>query len=676
MTRGHDGSRATLGAAWDGRGVEFFVASLHATRVEVCLFDAGASHERERVTLFQESPGAWRARVNGIGPGQLYGLRVHGPWDPGRGHLFDPMRLLLDPRAQAISGDVRWHPALGSDAPPGTDTAPHVPRCVVVDPRFDWGDDRPPRTPWDRTLIYEAHVRGLTMLNPRVPERLRGTYLGVACEPVIEHLLSLGVTAIELMPVAQFASERRLQERGATNYWGYNPVSFAAAHAAFAAAPAAATREFQAMVKSLHAAGIEVLVDACLGHTAEGAADGMTLSLRGIDNASYYRLEPDGRPTDWTGCGNTIDASEPIALGLVLDALRYWATVMHVDGFRLDQAVVLGRVFEGEFSAHAPFFAAIAGDPALRDLKWIAEPWDLGPGGYRLGELPAPFVEWNDRYRGGVRSGWRGDPVLLELATRLAGSSDVLGAKGPLAGIDFVACHDGFTLHDLVSYRSKHNEANGEGNGDGSDDNRSCNWGVEGATADRRVRRRRERAKRNLLATLALSQGVPMLAHGDELSRTQAGNNNAYCHDNELTWLNWDLDADRQALLDFARRAFMLRRDHAMLRSESFLRGEPAAAGDPKDVTWLRPDGVEMKGEDWAHHDLRALGMLLAGIDACLLVLVNTAMRRTRFGLPGMPRAGTWSSLLDTSRRVPRAIAGDRVSVSPLALVVLEWKPA
>lgn len=671
-----------LGAVADAHGVTFRLDSAHATRAWVALFDRGRPFERERIPLESRGNGRWEAHVDGLRAGQRYGFRVDGPWAPHEGHLFDLERLLIDPRSARLEGELAWHPALGSDAPPrSADTAQIMPRAMVIDDTFDWGDDAAPRTAWERSLIYEAHVRGLTMRHPEVPEALRGTYLGLSSEPIVEHLRALSVTAIELLPVAASVPERRLLERGRTNYWGYSPISFMAPNARYASPGADPVLEFRAMVKALHAAGIEVILDVCLGHSAETDAVGMTLGPRGLDNRSYYRLHGDGSPVDWTGCGNTFDVSNPLARSLVIDSLRWWARDMRVDGFRLDQAVVLGRDEEGQFSRDAPFFREIASDPTLSRVKWIAEPWDLGPGGYRLGDFPAPFVEWNDRFRGCIRSAWRGDAGRLpELATRLTGSSDIFPARGPLAGAAFIACHDGMTLQDLVSHERKHNDANGEANRDGSDDNRSRNWGVEGATADPSIRNCRERVKRSLLATLAISRGVPLLAHGDEMGRSQRGNNNAYCHDSELTWMDWALDGERRSLLEFARAAFALRRAYPALSGSEFLSGQVRADGS-KDVTWLDPSGREMNAADWHEAGSRAFAMRFVRAEGEgegegeaegeLLVLLNPAEGRTRFELPG---EGPWREILNSARSRLRPDVARAALLAPFTLVVLERK--
>ncbi|HEY3011430.1 MAG TPA: glycogen debranching protein GlgX, partial [Gemmatimonadales bacterium] len=548
MRRVGPGAPAPLGATWDGGGTNFAIFSRHATRVELCLF-AGPDDrvEAERVELRERTGHVWHAYVPEVGPGLGYGYRVYGPYAPDKGHRFNPAKLLLDPYAKAIGGTITWNDALSGYPVRSTDpdrdliadprdSAAVIPKCLVVDTAFAWGDDHHPRTPWDRTVIYEAHVKGMTMLHPDVPERLRGTYLGLATPPIIDHLTALGVTAIELLPVHHVASERRLIEQGHTNYWGYSSIGYFAPDARYASGRLGEqVTEFKSMVKRFHQAGLEVILDVVYNHTAEGNHLGPTLSFRGIDNATYYRPHPDSPRfyADFTGCGNMVDLRHTHVRTLVMDSLRYWVQEMHVDGFRFDIAPVLARDDVG-VNLSGGFMQMVCQDPVLSRVKLIAEPWDLGPGGYQTGRFPAGWSEWNDKYRNAVRQFWRGDPGLIgDLAFRLTGSSDLYTSSGrtPQASVNFVTCHDGFTLHDLVSYETKHNLANGEDNRDGTDYHLSRNWGVEGPTETVRTLHIRERMKRNFLATLAFSQGVPMLAHGDELGRTQSGNNNAYCHD-------------------------------------------------------------------------------------------------------------------------------------------------
>ncbi|HUR95802.1 MAG TPA: glycogen debranching protein GlgX [Gemmatimonadales bacterium] len=674
--------RPPLGATWGARATEFVLYSQHATAVDLCFFaGAGDAVETRRLPLQRGADHRWHASVQGAGPGQLYAYRVDGPYDPERGHRFNPAKLLLDPYARALSGPVRWDPSLAShpDALPGgplqrspdpRDSAGALPKCVVLDPAFDWGGDRRPRTPWDRSVIYECHVKGMTMLHPEVPRELRGTYLGLCSEPIIDHLRSLGVTAVELLPIHQEASEPRLHRLGLVNYWGYSPLCYFAPDVRFASAGGGVqVAEFKTMVRRFHAAGIEVLLDVVYNHTAEGGEDGPTLAFRGIDNASYYRVDPDrpGRYLDFTGCGNTLDLRHGPMLDLALDSLRYWVAEMHVDGFRFDIAPVLGRM-DPEFDPRAPFFQRVREDTLLSDVKLIAEPWDLGPHGYQVGAFPAGWTEWNGKWRDGVRRFWRGDTGTVgEMASRLAGSSDLYGAsgRGPLAGVSFVTCHDGFTLQDLVSYEHKHNMENGEGNRDGTDYNLSRNWGVEGPATSTQVARVRERVKRSLLATLAFSQGVPMLSHGDELGRTQRGNNNAYCHDSPLTWVHWDLDMAQRALLDFTRAVFAIRAATPALRRRAFF---PAAPNEGGELTWLRADGTPMTGDDWVHDTNHLLGMLFDGGQPMLLLL-NGGGRSRAFVLPSKP-AGPWSVLLDTAHEDPRS-AETGLTLAPHSLVLL-----
>ena len=695
------GKSTPLGAHWDGAGVNFALYAEHATAVELCLFEGpDGAQETQRLVLPERTDFVWHGYVPELRPGQLYGYRVHGPYAPGQGHRFNPAKLLIDPYARAIAGAVRWHDAQlgyailqpdGRPAPSTVDSAPFVPKCIVASDAFPWGDDRAPRTPLDHTVIYECHVKGMTMRHPGVPEDLRGTYLGLASPPILEHLLALGVTAVELLPVHHVAGERALAERGLVNYWGYNTIGFFAPDERFARGHLGdQVTEFKAMVKRFHRAGIEVLLDVVYNHTGEGNHLGPTLSLRGIDNAVYYRLALDDPATyvDCTGVGNTLNMAHPRAVQLVVDSLRYWVSEMHVDGFRFDLASTLGREDQG-FDRRAAFFQILAHDPVLSQVKLIAEPWDVGYGGYQTGNFPHGWSEWNDKYRDTMRRFWRGDDgVVPELASRLSGSSDLLqGAdRTPLASINFVTCHDGFTLHDLVSYEVKHNEANGEGNRDGNDYNLSSNWGVEGPTEQPSVVRLRARLARNFLATLLFSQGVPMLSHGDEIGRTQGGNNNAYCQDSLLSWLDWQLDAERRDLLAFTRSAVALFHAHPALRRRRFFSGAPIHPGGPRDIVWLRADGHEMQDADWGNASNHVLGMLvhteardaigvpdegLAGED--LLFILNGGVRSRAFALPAMPGAGRWRELLSTSHTGERVLRGATTFVLAHALVLLRY---
>jgi isoamylase len=682
-----------LGAAFDGEGVNFALFSEHATAVELCLFDApDSAQEFQRIPLRERDELVWHAYLPDVRPGQLYGYRVHGPYAPEEGHRFNPAKVLIDPYARAVAGTIRWSDALFGYVPGDpaadlsrndADSAGGLPKSVVVDPAFTWGEDRPPRVPWNRTVIYECHVKGLTRRHPQLPEALRGTYLGLATEPVMDHLLSLGVTAVELMPVHHYVADRQLVDRGLTNYWGYNSIAFFAPDVRYATGVRGEqVTDFKTMVKRLHRAGLEVILDVVYNHTAEGNHLGPTLSLRGIDNAAYYRLVPgDARYyVDFTGCGNSLNMTHPRTLQLIMDSLRYWVVEMRVDGFRFDLAPVLAREL-WEVNRLATFFDVIRQDPVLSQVKLIAEPWDVGPGGYQVGNFPLGWAEWNGPYRDAVRRFWRGDPGVSELATRLSGSSDLYAPshRSPHASINFVVAHDGFTLHDLVSYEQKHNEANGEDNRDGADDNLSRNWGHEGETESNAVNALREQIARNFLATLACSQGVPMLAMGDELGRTQCGNNNAYCQDNEISWVDWALDERGRSLLAFAREAFRLRRTHPALRRRRFFR---AGEGEASDVTWLRPDGQEMRAEDW-HATSHALGMLLHAraaderdergrpvASATLLLLVNGGPRARRFVLPPHTGRGTWRELLNTSRAL-RPLRAPALTLGAHALVLL-----
>ncbi len=696
-TRVWPGSPRPLGATWDGEGVNFALFSEHAKGVELCLFAQADDHEPvHTAALSHATDGVWHCYLPDVRPGALYGYRVHGPWDPGRGHRFDRAKLLIDPYAKAVSGTIRWSDELsghvpGGDGllPEGGDSAGSMPKCLVVDPAFTWGDDRSPRVPWHRTVIYECHVRGMTIQHPGVPERLRGTYLGLSCDAVVDHLLSLGVTAVELMPTHQFVVDRFLVERGLTNFWGYSSIGFFAPHAGYATGELGQqVSEFKSMVKTLHRAGLEVILDVVYNHTAEGSHTGPTLSLRGIDNSVYYRLDPDDlrRNVDFTGTGNSLNVSHPRVMALIMDSLRYWVTDMHVDGFRFDLAPVLARGLEdGQRSA---LFEVIQQDPVLSQVKLIAEPWDVGPDGYQLGRFPLGWAEWNGAFRDCVRRFWRGDPGQVpELASRLTGSSDIYAPSGraTYASVNFVTCHDGFTLSDLVSYDQRHNEANGEGNRDGASANHSRNWGAEGPTESVRIQRLRGRMKRNMLATMFLSQGVRMLLGGDELGRTQQGNNNAYCQDNEISWVDWDLDDASRELLEFTRGLVAVVRANPILRRRGFFTGEPCTPAGTKDVTWIRPDGTEMGEPDWLDADNRVIGMLLAGRAAdeldrrgrptfgdTVLVLLNGGSRSKPWTLPRVERAGMWEELLNTARPPgARGVQGSTVNATAHSIMLL-----
>jgi glycogen debranching enzyme GlgX len=619
-----------LGSDWGEEATNFAVRSPEATRVWVCLFDDAGTETRHELT--EVSLGIWHGEVPGVAPGTRYGYRVEGPWKPELGLRFNADKLLLDPYARAVSGTLENHPSVFGFDPADPerrddrDSAAYVPKSVVVhDPDFDWGDDRRPYTRWRDTVIYELHVKGMTALHDRVPEHLRGTYAGLATPAVIDYLRDLGVTAVELLPVQQFVSEPRVLARGQRNYWGYNTIGFFAPHNAYAAADdrGGQVREFKEMVRAFHTAGLEVILDVVYNHTAEGGTDGPTLSFRGLDDQGFYH-RVDGRApgeaqddTYWdvTGCGNTVDASNPFALRLILDSLRYWTREMRVDGFRFDLMSALTRVgYEVDMGSH--LLTAIGQDPTLRHAKLIAEPWDVSMDGYRVGEFPPGWVEWNDQYRDTVRDFWRGHSAgIRTVATRLAGSSDLYADDGrsPYASVNFVTAHDGFTLRDAVSYEQKHNEANGEGNRDGSDNNRSQNCGVEGETDDPEVDALRRRIAANLLVTLCLSNGVPMITAGDERGRTQGGNNNPYVQDNEVSWVDWRPDDAWLDVFEITQAALRLRREHPALRQRHWFEGRPTIEGGPKDLVWVHPDGREMAGDDWADNELCVVGMLVTG---------------------------------------------------------------
>ena len=679
------GSRAPLGATFDGSGTNFALYSAVATKVELCLFDREGNENR--IELTEVDNDVWHCYLPGIAPGHQYGYRVYGPYDPANGHRCDPSKLLLDPYAKAISGTVKNDPSLFSyDFADPTqrneeDSADSTMRSVVVSPFFDWGRDRPPAHPYNETIIYEAHVKGFTKLHPDIPKELQGTYLGLAHPAAIKHLTDLGVTAIELMPVHQFVNDTSLQDKGLSNYWGYNTIGFFAPHNGYATygQNGHQVNEFKTMVKNLHEAGIEVILDVVYNHTAEGNHMGPTLSFRGIDNASYYRLV-DGDQAhyfDTTGTGNSLLMRSHAVLQLIMDSLRYWVTEMHVDGFRFDLASTLARQFH-EVDKLSTFFELIAQDPVLSGVKLIAEPWDVGDGGYNVGEFPALWSEWNGKYRDTMRDFWRGEPSTLgEFAARISGSADLYQHSGraPMASINFITAHDGFTLNDLVSYNNKHNEANGEGNADGESNNRSWNCGEEGPTEDPEVLSLRSRQIKNFLTTMLFSQGVPMICHGDEMGRTQAGNNNVYCQDNELSWVNWNLNATQQDLLHFTRRVIKLRKDHPVLRRRRFFYGDAAHGGESKlqEIGWLRPSGEHMRDEDWTAWYARSLMVYVNGhaisepnlhgekiVDKSFLLLVNASEEDIEFTIPTEPTGSSkaWKVVIDTqpTRGLPRKL--------------------
>ncbi len=681
------GASYPLGATWDGAGVNFALFSENATGVELCLFEsADAIRETARIPITERTDQVWHVYLPWARPGLRYGFRVHGPWDPAAGHRFNAAKLLLDPYAKAIAGSVKWTDAVFGytiGAPEADlarderDSAGAMPKSVVVDTAFTWGDDRPLRTPWSETIIYEMHVKGFTARHPEVPRALRGTYAGLVAAPAIDYLERLGVTAVELLPIHHFVTDKYLVDRGLANYWGYNSIGFFAPEFRYASAgrPGQQVNEFKTMVKTLHQAGIEVILDVVYNHTAEGNHLGPTLCFRGIDDAAYYRLVADDRRyyVDYTGCGNTLDMTHPRTLQLIMDSLRYWIQEMHVDGFRFDLASALARELQ-DVDRLGAFFDIIHQDPVISQVKLIAEPWDLGEGGYQVGNFPVLWAEWNGMYRDTVRAFWKGDEGQAgALGYRITGSSDLYGRGGrrPYASINFVTAHDGFTLEDLVSYNDKHNEANGEENRDGHDHNLSWNHGVEGPTDDVKIRALRERQKRNFLATLMLSQGVPMLLGGDEIGRTQRGNNNAYCQDNELSWIDWRLHRARHELLDFTRFLIALRKRHPVLRRRQFFFGRRIHGSEVKDLSWFRPDGHEMTDDDWNNALTRCFGLRLAGdaipevdalgeriVDDTLLMLVNAHHRALPFVLPAHHRGVRWECVMDTRESDGQCAAG------------------
>jgi isoamylase len=695
------GAPFPLGALWDGNGTNFSLFSEHAERVELCLFDGD---EEERVPLVERNAFNWHAYLPGVGPGQRYGFRVHGHYRPEDGLRFNAAKLLIDPYAKAIEGAVDWSVAHvfpyvmdGSEdadlRADGQDDAAAIPKSVVVDPFFDWEDDSRPNTPWNATVIYEVHTKGFTQRLPQLREELRGTYAGLASDEAIEHLRALGVTAVELLPVHHIADESFLVDRGLTNYWGYSSIGYLAPHALYSASGTSGEQvlEFKGMVKALHRAGIEVILDVVYNHTAEGNHLGPMLSFRGVDNASYYRLSPDDPRyyVDFTGTGNSLNPVHPSVLRLIMDSLRYWAVECRVDGFRFDLAAALAREF-WDVNRLAAFFDVIHQDPVLSQVKLIAEPWDVGPGGYQVGNFPVLWTEWNGLYRDTVRDFWRGAAHGVgDFAARLTGSSDLYAEDGrrPVASINFVTAHDGFTLRDLVSYNEKHNEANLEENRDGTDDNRSWNCGAEGETDDPDVNTLRARQQRNFLATLFLSQGVPMLVGGDELSRTQRGNNNAWCQDNELSWFDWELRDDQHELLDFTRRLIFMRRHHPVFRRRYFLRGTSVDGSGLPDVWWFREDGRRMTRRDWEDGGRRTLGMFLNGEeldettsrgepigDESFLLLFNAHYEPVTFQLPARRFGARWKLELSTAE--PHADEGsfaarEQVPVESRSLLVL-----
>jgi len=698
-TRIAEGTPFPLGATWNGNGVNFALFSAHATKVELCLFDETGQHEIERIELPEYTDEVWHVFVPNLKPGAVYGYRVHGPYEPEKGHRFNPNKLLLDPYAKAHIGELKWAPeifgyTLGSEEGDLSfderDSAPFVPKCKVVDATFSWSHPERNPLPWDRVIFYETHVRGFTKRHPEVPEELRGTFAGLGQKPVIDYIKSLGVTSVELMPVQTFVNDSYLLEKGLTNYWGYNTIGFFAADPRFFASSTDSVSEFKGMVDSFHNANLEVILDVVYNHTAEGNERGPTLSFKGIDNASYYRLMPD-EPRYYindTGTGNTLNLSHPRVLQMVTDSLRYWVTEMKVDGFRFDLATILGREPHG-FDEGGGFLDSCRQDPVLSSVRLVAEPWDCGPGGYQVGGFPPGWAEWNDRFRDAVRAYWKGDEgMVADLAARLTGSGDKFNHRGrrPWASVNFIAAHDGFTLNDLVSYNDKHNEANGEDNKDGHSDNKSWNMGVEGPTDDIDIRQQRERQKRNLLSTLLLSQGTPMILAGDEFGRTQKGNNNAYCQDNEISWVDWEgIDEDGRALTEFVRNLTTLRHRLPVLRRSRFLTGEYNEALDVTDARWLSPDGTDLTPEQWADPLMRCFGLVIDGraqasgirrpaSDATLLLVLNAHHDVVNFTLPEVPEGERWTCLLDTNMPVraelPQFSAGDDYQVTARSLLL------
>jgi glycogen operon protein len=699
-----EGTPHPRGAMWDGAGTNFALFSANATKVEVCIFDDSGEHEEQRITLPEYTNQTWHGYLPAIRPGTPYGYRVHGPYEPENGHRFNPNKLLLDPYACAHIGDLKWDPSIFGYEMESMDdltfdqrdSAACVPKCLVVDPEFDWTGPRGRTTvAWDHTIIYELHVRGYTKLHPGVPAPLRGTYEGLATREVLSYIRSLGVTSVELLPIHTFVSESQLAEKGLTNYWGYNSIGFFAPDPRYAANPRESLREFKEMVARFHDAGLEVILDVVYNHTAEGNERGPTLSFKGIDNASFYRLLPDQKRyyINDTGTGNTLNLSHARVLQMVTDSLRYWVQLTHVDGFRFDLGTILAREPNG-FDNQSGFLKAVSQDPVLGTVKLIAEPWDCGPGGYQVGGFPPGWAEWNDKYRDNVRDFWRGQLPAMALAERLCASASLFDNQGrrPWACINFLTAHDGFTLNDVVTYNEKHNEANGEDNQDGTWENFSWNCGEEGPTDSACVNTLRERQIRNFLATLLLSQGTPMLLAGDEFGRTQQGNNNAYCQDNEISWLNWDLKHKGTGLITFVQKLTALRHRYPILRRNLFLNGEYIEELGVRDVTWISPSGSQMALEDWHNPDLRTFGVLLdgraqstgirqRGKEATLLIVINGNHELHEFTLPECAGGCRWSLLIDTNR--PELEEGESFAIGAtygvrersLVLLVFEADP-
>ena len=678
-TKIQEGLPYPRGGTWDGKGTNFAVFSANATKVEVCIFDKTGAQELDRIELPEYTDQIWHGYLADIRPNTVYGYRVHGPYAPDAGHRFNPNKLLLDPYACAHLGELKWNPAVyGYKMESGDDTtfderdsAPFMPKCIVVDPGFDWkGQPLHRQVPWDNTIIYETHVKGFTKLHPGVPQRLRGTYAGLGSKKAVEYIKSLGVTSVELMPIHTFINDSYLLDKGLTNYWGYNSIGFFAPDPRYAFDRGESLLEFKEMVSNFHDAGLEVILDVVYNHTAEGNQLGPTLSFKGIDNASYYRLIPDKKRLyiNDTGTGNTLNLSHSRVIQMVTDSLRYWVEQTHVDGFRFDLGTILAREPNG-FDNQSGFLKACSQDPVLGTVKLIAEPWDCGPGGYQVGAFPPGWAEWNDKFRDHVRDFWRGQAAASVITPRLCASGDFFNRQGrkPWASVNFITAHDGFTLNDVVSYNEKHNEANGENNRDGSSDNRSWNCGVEGPTDDPAINAFRQRQMRGMLGTLLLSQGTPMVVAGDEFARTQRGNNNAYCQDNEISWLDWNLAKQNQAQIAFVQRLIALRHKYPVLRRSRFLTGEYNEELKLKDVTWINANGSEMQGSQWADPNMRCVGMLMdgraqtsgvkqLGHDATLLLVLNVYQDVVQFTLPKCVGGDQWSLLLDTN--IPDLVEG------------------
>lgn len=700
----YPGSPYPLGATWDGNGVNFALYAENAEAVELCLFKSADDQSEDiRIEVRERSHHVWHVYLPDLMPGQLYGYRVHGPYDPQNGHRFNANKLLIDPYAKAVAGAIQWHDALfgyelghpDADLSFSTlDSAPYVPKSVVIDPAFDWGEDQRPNTPYHKTIIYEAHVKGFTKLHPDIPEEIRGTYAAIGHPVTIQYLLDLGITAIELMPVHQYVIDSYLVDKGLTNYWGYNSIGFFAPDVRYSGTGVFGEQvtEFKQMVKDLHKAGIEVILDVVYNHTAEGNQLGPTISFKGIDNASYYRLTEENARyyQDYTGTGNTLNARLPGVLRMIMDSLRYWIIEMHVDGFRFDLASTLARELH-EVDRLGSFFDIIHQDPVISQVKLIAEPWDIGEGGYQVGKFPPGWAEWNGKYRDCLRDYWRGaDSVLGEFAERFTGSSDLYkdDYRRPTASINFITAHDGFTLNDLVSYNDKHNADNGEDNNDGESHNRSWNCGAEGPTSDELINLLREKQKRNFLTSLFLSQGVPMLVSGDEISRTQGGNNNAYCQDNEISWLNW-AEAD-QDLLNFTRKVIHLRKKHPIFRRRRWFTGQPIKGIGLEDIAWFLPEGEEMPDENWSHDFAKSLGVFLNGnairsvgpkgekiIDDSFYIIFNAHYEALNFVLPQERYGKEWVKVLDThenfvEEKAEHFQAGQSIIVESRSVVLLK----